>query len=162
MLRPMQNSPSAAYARAHYAARKVIRAVCEQCGATGKVEAALRPATPAARLLLDPNINCLYSLDPADYFALCVPCHRKLDHVELRAKCSRGHDYTPDNTSVKTDGSRRCLTCHRENEARRLEDPDARAAKVERARYYRQRTPMTAEQKARKVALQRLRRLRDR
>lgn len=149
--------PTSEYARAHYAARKCLRAICERCGAAGKLEAALRPDAPAERLALDPNIKCLFSAEPADYFTLCVPCHRTLDRVELRPKCRRGHAYTADNTSIKTDGSRRCLTCHRENEARRMADDEARARKNERDRL---RPPLSAEQKARKVALQRLRRQR--
>jgi hypothetical protein len=142
--------PANAYARAHYDARRTLHGPCAICGAAGKFEAALRPDAPAEHLLLDPAIRCLYSLNPADYFALCTPCHRRLDHVELRRTCRRGHEYTPDNTSLKTDGSRRCL-----------ERASARNAKNARDKLYRLRNPMTPEQKARKVALQRLRRQRQ-
>jgi hypothetical protein len=151
--------PTRAYNRAHYAARKHVGPRCERCGSTERREAALRPDAPAERLYLDPNIKCLYSEHVEDYFTLCVPCHRQLDHVELRPACSKGHAYTAENTSIKSDGSRRCLTCHRGNEARRLTDPAARAAKNE---WNRKRPPLTPEQKERKHALQRLRRQRGR
>lgn len=150
--------PTAGYARAHYAARQVIGSSCERCGTDARLEAALRPDAPAERLTLDPNIRSLYSCSVEDYFTLCIPCHRKLDHVELRPSCASGHAYTPDNTSIKPDSSRRCLTCHRDYEARRLMNPEARAAKNERGRL---RKPLTPAQKERKVALQRLRRARE-
>jgi len=156
----MANTTTNEYARVHYAARKMLGASCEACGSTEALEAALRPTTPAARLRMAPEMNALYSIDPIDYFTLCVPCHRRLDFVELRTHCRRGHEYTPRNTSIKYDGSRRCLTCHRENEARRLADPKVREAKNAADREYRRRNPMAPEQRARKVALQRLRRKR--
>ena len=157
-----QTRATSAYARVHYAARKALGPACERCGATRRLEAALNPETPAERLVLDANINSLYSERASDYMTLCVPCHRALDFVELRTHCRRGHEYAPGNTSVKADGSRRCLACHRENEARRLADPAKRLAKNAADRAYRTRRPMTPEQKARKVALQRLRRRRSR
>lgn len=33
--------------------------------------------------------------------------------------CSRGHEFTPENTLSRSDGKRRCRTCHREREAAR-------------------------------------------
>lgn len=149
-----------AYGRVHYAARKVIGDACTHCGSRDKLEAALRPDTPESRLLLDSEFNAYYSEDLRDYFALCIPCHRRLDHVELRPTCRRGHPYEPGNTSIKSDGSRRCLTCHRDQAARRLADPEKRAVKNAADRAYRATNPMTSEQKARKLELQRIRRAR--
>lgn len=146
---------STEYARVHHAARKTIAKQCERCGAT-PVHAALRPDVPTERLLLDAGINCHYSLDTADYFALCPRCHRRLDGVELRTHCVHGHEYTPENTAYKTDGARRCRTCLREQERRRMADPDKREAKRV---YNRDRRPAKSpEAKARHVQQQRDRR----
>lgn len=37
----------------------------------------------------------------------------------VRDFCERGHAFTPENTGTKPNGSRRCLTCHRERETAR-------------------------------------------
>jgi hypothetical protein len=150
----------AGYNRVHYAARKMIAgSACEQCGASGVViQAALRPGIEQAKLHAEPRTGCLYSDDPADYHPLCIPCHRHLDMIESRPACVNGHEFTPENTSIRRDGSRRCLTCHREQEQERKSDPAARARKNAADREYHRAHPMTAEQKARKVELQRIRR----
>lgn len=36
-----------------------------------------------------------------------------------KTHCLRGHEFTPDNTSLRANGSRRCLACHRDNERAR-------------------------------------------
>lgn len=36
----------------------------------------------------------------------------------MRDVCLKGHAYSDENTSYKPDGSRRCLTCHREQQRR--------------------------------------------
>lgn len=149
------------YARVHHWARKRIGGTCLYCGSTEKIQAALSPDAPASRLRHDAQINCMYSTDPVDYIPLCIPCHSTLDR-SLRTKCHKGHDFSKENTSIRPNGSRRCLDCHRDNEARRLDRPGVRAAKNAADREYRKRVPMTAEQKARKVELQRLRRQRQR
>lgn len=144
------------YARIHYAARKAISDRCENCGAQ-PVQAALRPKAHVEHLRIDPATGCRYSLRVDDYLPLCVPCHRRIDIVEPRLKCANGHEYTPESTRMKQ-GARVCRTCHREREAARSRDPQINAKKREQQRRYRANTPMTAEQKARKVELQRLRR----
>lgn len=144
------------YNRVHHHARKNLDSACTRCGGTDRLQAALRPDAPAAHLLTDPDHGCLFSEDPADYFTLCLACHRHLDGVELRTHCRAGHAYTAENTSTRPDGSRRCLTCHREQEAARLSDPAARERKREADRQ--RRKPLTKEQRERKTQLQRLRR----
>jgi hypothetical protein len=45
---------------------------------------------------------------------------RNGNHYEAsKTACSQGHPYTLENTSIKSDGSRRCKTCHREQEVNR-------------------------------------------
>lgn len=144
------------YDRVHYHARKNLAAECSRCGGTERLQAALRPDAPAAHLRTDPEHGCLFSEDMADYSTLCLSCHKHMDRVELRPSCRAGHDYTPENTSIKPDGSRRCKTCHREQAAARLTDPEKRERKRELDR--RNRKPLTEEQHVRKMALQRLRR----
>lgn len=146
------------YMRAHYAARNAIDKTCEHCGANERLHAALRPDVPAEHIKIDPISKCSFSLYPLDYFALCIPCHRKLDWVELRTHCRHGHEYTPENTHVKSDGSRRCRTCHREQARLHNSQPEKRQIKNERDSTYRTAHPMTPEQKARKLELQRQRR----
>ena len=150
------------YDRVHYAARKLLASACTRCGATDRLEAALNPETPAGRLHLDQTINCMYSNDPLDYVTLCKACHQHMDGVEQRTHCKNDHEYTPENTSIRPDGSRRCRTCHREQEAARLVDPEARERKRLADREYRKRKPITPEQHDRNMALQRLRRQKGR
>ena len=126
MRRGRKASPE--YARSHYAARKAIAKECERCGA-GPVDAALRPDVPTERLLFDVGINCYYSLDRTDYFALCRPCHRRLDGVELRTHCKDNHEYTKENTTLRPSGARRCKICTREQVKRNEATPARREAK---------------------------------
>lgn len=146
------------YARIHYAARKSLGTTCVHCGSSGRLHAALRPETNVEKLKVNAASGCLYSMDTNDYHALCIACHRRLDLVEGRPFCRHGHPYTVENTSFLSDGSRRCLVCHRQSVAKRLVDPKARAKKRARDREYRARTPLSLEQKARKLELQRTRR----
>ena len=39
-----------------------------------------------------------------------------------RTHCPQGHSYTPDNTSIKSEGSRRCMACHRNRERGRKKE----------------------------------------
>lgn len=149
------------YNRVHHLARKLLLDACARCGATERRQAALNPEAPAENLHKDPVSGCMYSTDPADYLTLCQPCHRIVDLVEGRPRCSNGHEYTPGNTGSAPGNARRCLTCHREQEAARLADPEARARKNAVDRDYRRRVPMTDAQKERKLELQRVRRARE-
>jgi len=36
-----------------------------------------------------------------------------------KTHCAKGHEFTPENTSTRSDGGRRCLTCHRNSERAR-------------------------------------------
>lgn len=100
----------------------------------------------------------MYSTDLADYMTLCQPCHRVMDLVEGRPQCTNGHNYIPENTGIKKDGSRNCRRCSRERMAERLKDPEIRARKNAADREYWRRNPMTPDQRARKTELQRVRR----
>jgi hypothetical protein len=146
------------YGQIHFMARKALGDSCERCDATERLQAALRLDAAPEQLRTDPASGCAYSINVRDYWTLCQPCHRRLDLVEARPTCTRGHEYTPDNTYVRSDGTRRCRRCQREGEAARLADPAKRETKRERDRERRALTPLTAEQKARKLELQRRRR----
>lgn len=146
------------YNRIHYAARKVIGTSCVQCGSTGTIEAALVRSADPENLRVDRGTGSPYSIRTDDYRAMCVPCHRHYDFVEGRTSCSRGHEYTQENTHVKPDGSRQCRTCNRERASERLKNPVERRKKNERDREYRKKNPMTPQQKERKLELQRIRR----
>jgi hypothetical protein len=150
------------YNRVHHLARKLLLDACVRCSATKRLQAALNPEAPVEHLHKDPVSGCMYSMDPADYLTICQPCHRVMDLVEGRPYCSNGHTYTPENTGSATGNARRCLTCHREQETVRRADPGVRARKSAADRDYRRRNPMTAEQKERKLELQRVRRARER
>jgi hypothetical protein len=67
------------YESVHRMARTRLRKACERCGATTRLEAALRPTAPQSNLRLDEARRCWYSVSPADYGTLCVPCHRRMD-----------------------------------------------------------------------------------
>jgi len=150
-------SVSSEYSRVHYAARKIVGNICQRCGASGRVHAALRPNVDRTKILIDPLCGSAYTTDPADYYALCIPCHRKLDLVEGRPYCRHGHKFTPENTLIK-DGARHCRVCNRERARARVSTPEGHAAKSESDRRYRERHPITPEQRARKLELQRIRR----
>jgi hypothetical protein len=69
------------YEGIHRAARKRLAGeACARCGSTLRVQAALRSSTPPARLRLDTKRNCWYSIDPADYQALCRRHHFQQDY----------------------------------------------------------------------------------
>lgn len=52
------------------------------------------------------QVNALRGLSPSGIHARKTHCHR-------------GHEFTNENTSIRPNGARRCLTCHRENERAR-------------------------------------------
>lgn len=148
------------YNRVHHLARKLLLGACIRCRATERLQAALSPGAPVGNLRKDPVSGCMYSMDPADYMTLCQPCHRIMDLVEGRTHCSNGHEYTPENTGAAPGNARRCLACHRDEEAKRLSDPEARARKQAADREYRRRNPITPEQHVRRMEMQRAHRAR--
>lgn len=110
---------------------------CTGCGGPAK-EWALRH--DAAALVTDEEGRS-YSDDPYDYSAMCFRCHRLMDKASI-THCPQGHEYEGDNLLLDG-GKRKCRECvYARNSARR------------------KRVPMTPEQKARKIELQRLRRRR--
>ena len=140
----------------HYQARKALAgSSCEHCGTTERIQAALWPDTDPSRVWIDPTTGCRYSLHLSDYHPLCQPCHFRMD-AEARETCASGHKRTPENTSYRPDGSRRCLVCHREQERARKADPEARSRINARQRELKR--PLAPEQRARKTELQRARR----
>lgn len=145
------------YSRIHYAVRKMLLKVCSRCGKSGPVDAALKPNADPSRLKVDDKSGCRYSIDLSDYYALCSPCHHRVDLVEQRQLCKNGHPYTTENTRYTTTG-RKCRTCHRNQEKTRLQSDTARQVKSESDRRYRLKNPMSDAQKARKLELQRQRR----
>lgn len=83
-----------------------------------------------------------YSTDVTRYKPMCHRCHRIYDKQHI-TECPSGHEYTPGNTLMDA-GKRKCRTCV-----------------YARNRERRRRFPMTAEQKARKLELQRIRRAKE-
>lgn len=55
------------------------------------------------------NISGLYKRDISDFRWLCRKCHKQFD---LHKSCRKGHLYTPENTRIDTNGSRRCIKCY--------------------------------------------------
>lgn len=55
----------------------------------------------------------IYSADLERYQPMCTPCHHTLDHPP-RTSCKRGHEYTPENTYIRTNGWYFCKTCRRD------------------------------------------------
>lgn len=143
------------YARVHYLARKNKARICDSCQGGGLLDMARCHNAPIEHLLVDPENNCVFSLEPSDYRTLCRACHKKLDAVDNRPFCKHGHTYDVGNTSYKSGGSRRCLACHRAAEEKRLAQPGRRDAKNAAGR---KRPPPQGAALARKLELQRIRR----
>lgn len=60
---------------------------CVECGAPAR-HWALAEITPAVRFTPDDRVGP-YSLDPADYAPMCVPCHKRHDLDRIRAAGGR-------------------------------------------------------------------------
>jgi hypothetical protein len=65
------------------------------------------------------HLDGLYLNNRAVNLAWGTPAENAQDKIrhgtsrhELSPECGNGHEYTPENTSVKPSGERRCLTCH--------------------------------------------------
>lgn len=67
------------YESVHRQARRRLRAACQRCRSTTRLQAALNPAAPQSNLRLDTQRNALYSVDPSDYLTLCAKCHYRMD-----------------------------------------------------------------------------------
>lgn len=52
--------------------------------------------------------------------AVCVPCHAKRDSAKARqTHCKHGHEFTSENTIIKSNGMRQCRECRRDYDRRR-------------------------------------------
>ena len=54
-----------------------------------------------------------YSVDLNHYLPLCRACHTTLDAPDRSKVCRNGHTRTPENTRIKTNGTRVCRICVR-------------------------------------------------
>lgn len=88
---------------------------CRECG---KIVAWGDPSK-ATRLEVDHLDSDRQNNDPAN---LAPSCHKCNDGQALRrrTRCIHGHDFTPDNTYVGPNGSRRCRACMRDMDRRRV------------------------------------------
>jgi hypothetical protein len=91
-----------------------MAAACAGCGATGRLETALKPDVPRERLRVESGRGRRYSVLASDYRALCLPCHRAAcGSAAGGPRCKWGHEYTAQNTRLEVAGGRRCRTCIR-------------------------------------------------
>lgn len=60
------------------------------------------------------NISGEYKKDKNDWRRLCVPCHSTEKHL---GQCKHGHEYTPENTYTKPNGTHACRTCRKTQQA---------------------------------------------
>ena len=49
-----------------------------------------------------------YTRNRLDYKMLCITCHRKMDK---KKHCEKGHEFTTENTYIRSNGQRRCKIC---------------------------------------------------
>lgn len=126
------------YSGAHANTRLVRGDACLNdcsCGAQA-AEWAYRHGSPAE---LRDSRGLAFSADPSDYDPMCRRCHRLYDKAHI-THCPNGHEYTAENTLLDA-GKRKCRTCvYKRNTERRRANP------------------LTPQQKARKLELQRQRR----
>lgn len=87
---------------------------CEICG----VELEWRTSDRRRRLAVDHIDNNILNNDLSNLRPTCQPCNVKRPHA-LRTACNAGHEYTPENTYVDPNGSRRCRTCMRAYDRKR-------------------------------------------
>lgn len=79
----------------------------------GKAAFCERDKTHKAKRYEWANISGEYFRERSDYEPLCPSCHRKMD---MKNRCRKGHEYTPENTMVNIRGHRRCVICMKERE----------------------------------------------
>jgi hypothetical protein len=54
----------------------------------------------------------------ADVIVLCRRCHKRA-HAALITHCKHGHEYTPENTIRKSNGTRQCRACVQAHDRKR-------------------------------------------
>ena len=62
------------------------------------------------------NLDHLFLGTAADNSADMVAKGRARNGAKHKTHCKHGHEFTPENTRIKADGSQVCRTCHRERE----------------------------------------------
>jgi len=62
------------------------------------------------------------------------------DHQASKTHCVHGHEFTPENTVDRPEGTRRCRTCRNEADRRRKATPEGRAVAAARQKAWRKRT----------------------
>lgn len=100
---PLFKGEAASYTTVHKWMRRNFPKTgrCEYCGRTDRVTQYASAS------------HSRYTLNRADWFELCVPCHRAVDGL-TPAHCRRGHTYTPETTYiVPATGKRSCRICAR-------------------------------------------------
>lgn len=94
-----------AYHNLHYWIRRTLGTpkLCENCGTTDshlKYEWA--------------NISGNYLQDTSDWARLCKLCHNLIDKTyALKQFCKEGHEFTPANVYINSNGNRVCRECRR-------------------------------------------------
>lgn len=60
-----------------------------------------------------------------DVIPLCTVCHSRRDSEKARqTHCKHGHEFTCENTIIKTNGTRACRECRRAHDRRRPRDAE--------------------------------------
>jgi hypothetical protein len=65
---------------------------------------------------------------------VCVDCHAKRGTKAQQTHCIHGHEFTPENTIIKSNGARQCRKCRREFDRKRKR-PDGYWKELNRRRH---------------------------
>jgi hypothetical protein len=122
-------SRSTSYAAVHQRLRRERGRAADQtcsCGQPAKAWAYDKTDPEPLTAPAQNGSTVVYSADTQRYVALCHDCHHALDNPR-RTHCSRGHEYTPENTYVRPNGRYFCRACRLELQRQwRIDNPDWR------------------------------------